>query len=99
MDNVVEVKKRKRSVKLTLEKSREMQLNIRRQIQEHVGTYAIILEKTSRNVFSYFVLITPQGGKEAFYDENGNFRCYLTKTIDPIRIMTGEQSIIYLDRI
>lgn len=97
MENVV--KKRKRSVKLTKEKSLELQSNIKSQITEHMGKYAILLEKTSRNVFSYFVLITSRGGKEAFYDENGNFRCYLTRHIDPIRIMTGEQSIVYLDQI
>lgn len=97
MENVV--KKRKRSVKLTKEKSLELQNNIKSQIIEHMGKYAILLEKTSRNVFSHFVLITHSGGKEAFYDENGNFRCYLTRPIDPIRIMTGEQSIVYLDQI
>jgi len=97
MENVV--KKRKRSVKLTKEKSLELQNNIKSQITEHMGKYAILLEKTSRNVFSHFVLITHSGGKEAFYDENGNFRCYLTRPIDPIRIMTGEQSIVYLDQI
>lgn len=97
MENVV--KKRKRSVKLTKEKSLELQNNIKSQITEHMGKYAILLEKTSRNVFSHFVLITHSGGKEAFYDDNGDFRCYLTRPIDPIRIMTGEQSIVYLDQI
>lgn len=94
-----EVKKRKRSVKLTKEKSLELQNNIKTQLQAHVGQYAILLERTSRNIFSYYVQVTPSGGKEAFYDEDGNFRCYLTRPIDPIKIMTGEQSVIYVDQL
>ena len=37
-----EVKKRKRSVKLTKEKSLELQNNIKAQLQAHVGQYAIL---------------------------------------------------------
>ena len=74
--------------------------NIRQRLMDHVGKYAILIEKGGKHSFSFFIQITsPCTGKYQCYDYEGNFRCFVTKYLDIIQLFIGEQQLIYLDGI
>ena len=73
-------------------------LNITSEIKKHIGQYAILLERSDRRATSFYIQITSDNtAKYKCYDFEGNFRCYLTKYLDTVLLMIGEQKLVYLD--
>lgn len=72
--------------------------NIRQNILNHLGKYAILIEKRGRHSLSFFIRITGRcTGEYKCYDFEGKFRCYLTKYLDIRAMLIGEQTLVYLD--
>ena len=72
--------------------------NIGQEIQDHIGQFAILIEKRGRHSLSFFIQITGKcTAKYRCYDYEGTFRCCLTKYLDIISIIIGEQELVYLD--
>ena len=70
----------------------------RQEIIDHVGKYAILIEKGGKHSFSFFIQITGRcTGKYKCYDFEGNFRCFVNKYLDAVQLLIGEQQLIYLD--
>ena len=76
----------------------EMSEILDQDIKKHIGQHAILVEKDGKHSFSFFIQITGDcTGKYKCYDYEGKFRCYLTKYIDKILLIVGDQRLIYLD--
>ena len=74
--------------------------DIRREIKNHIGQYAVLIEKKGRHSLSFFIRITGKCTAEyKCYDYEGTFRCYLTKYLDIISLFIGEQELVYLDEV
>lgn len=94
MDNM------KKGISAVREKIQNSRQCIRQTLMDHVGQYAILIEKGGKQSFSFFIQITsPCTGKYQCYDYEGNFRCFVTKYLDIIQLFIGEQQLIYLDGI
>lgn len=72
---------------------------IENELTEHIGQYALVREKSGRNIISYFVYLnTAQTALYWCFDNRGRRRCTLTKYISFIDVMTNNLSIVFLDR-
>lgn len=87
-----------KNLKVVSEQVQAAQCSINQQIRNHIGQYAILIEKRGRHSLSFFIRITSNcTGEYRCYNYEGNFRCCMTKYLDLISIFIGEQELIYLD--
>lgn len=90
----------KKPVEITVEQIQQRKSDISKDITSHIGQYAILLERSGRHASSFFIQITGVNtGKYRCYDFEGTFRCTVTKYLDVISLMIGEQRLVYLDSI
>ena len=87
-----------RNLQVVQEQFTNKRHDIRQGILHHLGKYAVLIEKKGRHSLSYFIQITGDcTGEYKCYDFEGNFRCCVTKYLDIISILIGEQELVYLD--
>lgn len=94
-----------RSYKHSKEHTNQRICEIYHSLLRHRGKPAILLEKQNRETLSYFVKIElkPVNNSKnirAFqrtYHPDGGIRGYVTHTLDPVKILIGEQQLIFFD--
>ena len=101
------VKKRTRSCKQTKEQTDQKIQDIYHQLLTHIGKPAILFEKESREMVPYFVVLDSKVGSnlsnlgvvalQKCYHPDGGFRCYISHTVNVLKIMIGDQQIIFFD--
>lgn len=95
--------RRGRAFRRTLEESDAAVSGIYNHLVGCIGRHAIFLQKESRNMVPYLVTITGRCGtigvvaRYRCYSPEGGVSCELSKTVDAVRIMTGEQQLVLLD--
>lgn len=80
---------------------RERIREIRDSLQSHIGQLAILSIKSGRKVIPYLVKLVVQGGhcigRYACYNTDGSVSTHLSHVISIPNLLTGEQSIRFLD--
>lgn len=72
--------------------------SIRHQIAAQIGKWAILKERDGCNISVYLIRILDiDKGEYPYWDDNGNCRGYIGKTIDTIAIMTNDAHLVFLD--
>lgn len=77
------------------------------ELVSHVGEPAILIEKDGRKMVPYLVTLESVVGAytssagvkstQACYSPDGGFRCRVNRTVSVLKLITGEQKIVYLD--
>ena len=98
--------KRIRATKQTREQVNQRISELNLQLINHTGEPAILFEKEGRAFMSYFVNIgdhTPGRltamAYQRCYHSEGGFNCWIPHTIEVVKLLTGEQQIVYFDDI
>ncbi len=73
----------------------------------HVGEPVIFFKKESRKIIPYFLVLKSVHGKNSehpyaiaiqnCYNPDGGFRGNITHMVDIIKILTGEQRVVFFD--
>ena len=80
------------------EKSKEILIDIKNQIQSHIGKFALLKEKDGRNTCVYFLkILNLNEGESYLYDSYGNFQGSIKRYIDTVKILTDDQRLVFLD--
>lgn len=83
--------RQKEDVKIRLQK-------ITKQIESHIGQYALLKEREGRSFVVYMIhLLSVNRGEYACYDNTGSIRCKVTKFLNAIDILTNSQQLVFLD--
>ena len=89
-----------RTSKMTKEKSMKNLLDISREIEKHIGQFAILKEKDGRNNFVFLIRITSKiGGVYRNFNNAGEYNGDIFKSLSPILILTNVQQIVFLDEV
>lgn len=97
--------KRKRNARLTREQVQSQLDDIHQDLLSHVGQRALFFQKESRDMMSYLVeIVSPAGScgvvaQHACYHPEGGIRCKINHTVDAVRLLTGEQRILFFDEV
>lgn len=98
--------KRTRTIKQTKEQVNQKIGELYLQLINHTGEPAILFEKEGRAVVPYFVNIgnhTPGRltvvAYQRCYHSEGGFNCWIPHTIEVVKLLIGEQKIVYFDDI
>lgn len=95
--------KKSRVSKLDKEQIRDKMNEIYRGLCEHIDHPAILFVKEGRDMVPYFVELKSVGtavmGQYSCFNQEGEFRCFQTKQVSVVSILTGEQVLIYFDDI
>lgn len=97
------VTRKRRNIKLTRKQVAEQLSIIWNQLLMHRGQKAILLQKEGRRTSSYLVTLLSQSwgkglmAQSTCYTLEGERRCTLSHSIDIVKILTGEQQLIYLN--
>lgn len=71
---------------------------IRHQISAQIGKWAILKERDGRNISVYLIrILSVDKGEYPYWDEDGNCKGYIGKTIDSVAIMTNDAHLVFLD--
>lgn len=72
--------------------------SIRHQIAAQVGKWALLRERDGRNISIHLIrIVGVDRGEYQYWDDNGDCRGYLPKTIDTTAIMTNDAQLVFLD--
>lgn len=72
--------------------------SIRHQIATQIGKWAILKERDGRNISVHLIrILGTDRGEYPYWDDGGNCRGYIRKTIDPVAIMTNDAQLVFLD--
>lgn len=95
--------KKSRVSKLDKEQIIEKMNEINHGIYTHINKPAIMLVKEGRDMVPYFVELKSVGtavmGQYSCFNQEGEFRCFQTKQVNVVSILTGEQVLMYFDDI
>lgn len=73
---------------------------VKKEITAHIGKYAILLEQEGRNQSSSLIeVISPSLGRVTCYTQEGDFRCFVNKTINYKSLYIGEDKLFLLQEI
>lgn len=96
-------KKQTRSCRQTKEQTDQKIREIYHKLVSHIGRPVILFEKESREMVPYFVVLKSKTGSlrviasQKCYHPDGGFRCFIHHTVSAIKILTGEQKIVFFD--
>lgn len=72
--------------------------SIRHQIAAQIGKWAILKERDGRNISVHLIrILSVDKGEFPYWDDDGNCRGYIGKTIDTVAIMTNDAHLVFLD--
>ena len=74
--------------------------SIRHQIAAQIGKWAILKERDGRNISVFLIrILGADRGEYQCWDDDGDCRGFITKTIDTVAIMTNDAHLVFLDTV